>query len=381
MMISKIVKSIQPSITLELNAKAIEMEKQGFDVIKLTAGEPDFITPKEIIENAYKAMLEGKTKYTNSAGILELREKIAEFTNISRKTNYNAENIVVSNGGKQALYNVLLAILNPGDEVIVLDPSWISYEAQIKLARGIPIHVPLKFKNNFIPKASDIEPYISEKTKAIIINSPNNPTGAVYPKETFLEISELIKDKNIYLISDEVYEKLVFEGEFFSPAEIENLREKTIIINAFSKTWSMTGWRVGYSVAPLNITKEIKKIQSHITSNINTPAQYGALSAFDVNIDYYINKFNERRKYVLDRIKETDLEYVYPYGAFYLFINISKYDNDDMNFANQLLNTKRLAVIPGSGFGAKGFIRISYANSIEILENGLNRLFEYIKEL
>ncbi|WP_206528166.1 aspartate aminotransferase [Marinitoga sp. 38H-ov] len=380
-MISKIVKSIQPSITLELNAKAIEMEKQGFDVIKLTAGEPDFITPKEIIENAYKAMLEGKTKYTNSAGILELREKIAEFTNISRKTNYNAENIVVSNGGKQALYNVLLAILNPGDEVIVLDPSWISYEAQIKLARGIPIHVPLKFKNNFIPKASDIEPYISEKTKAIIINSPNNPTGAVYPKETFLEISELIKDKNIYLISDEVYEKLVFEGEFFSPAEIENLREKTIIINAFSKTWSMTGWRVGYSVAPLNITKEIKKIQSHITSNINTPAQYGALSAFDVNIDYYINKFNERRKYVLDRIKETDLEYVYPYGAFYLFINISKYDNDDMNFANQLLNTKRLAVIPGSGFGAKGFIRISYANSIEILENGLNRLFEYIKEL
>jgi aspartate aminotransferase len=377
-MISKIVKSIQPSITLELNAKAIEMEKQGFDVVKLTAGEPDFITPKEIIESAYKAMLEGKTKYTNSAGIVELREKIADFTNINRKTNYTAENIVVANGGKQALYNVLLAILNPGDEVIVLDPSWISYEAQIKLARGIPIHVPLKFKNNFIPKASDIEPYISEKTKAIIINSPNNPTGAVYPKETFLEIAELIKDRNIYLISDEVYEKLVFEGEFFSPAAIESLREKTIIINAFSKTWSMTGWRVGYSVAPMNITKEIKKIQSHITSNINTPAQYGALAAFDVNIDYYINKFNERRKYVMERMKKVDLEYVYPYGAFYLFINISKYDNDDMNFANQLLNTKKLAVIPGSGFGAKGFIRISYANSIEILEKGLDRLFEYI---
>jgi aspartate aminotransferase len=354
------------------------MEKQGFDVVKLTAGEPDFITPKEIIESAYKAMLEGKTKYTNSAGIVELREKIADFTNINRKTNYTAENIVVANGGKQALYNVLLAILNPGDEVIVLDPSWISYEAQIKLARGIPIHVPLKFKNNFIPKASDIEPYISEKTKAIIINSPNNPTGAVYPKETFLEIAELIKDRNIYLISDEVYEKLVFEGEFFSPAAIESLREKTIIINAFSKTWSMTGWRVGYSVAPMNITKEIKKIQSHITSNINTPAQYGALAAFDVNIDYYINKFNERRKYVMERMKKVDLEYVYPYGAFYLFINISKYDNDDMNFANQLLNTKKLAVIPGSGFGAKGFIRISYANSIEILEKGLDRLFEYI---
>ncbi|MBM7559833.1 aspartate aminotransferase [Marinitoga litoralis] len=377
-MISKIVKSIQPSITLELNAKAIEMEKQGFDVVKLTAGEPDFITPKEIIESAYKAMLEGKTKYTNSAGIVELREKIADFTNTNRKTNYTAENIVVSNGGKQALYNVLLAILNPGDEVIVLDPSWISYEAQIKLARGIPVHVPLKFKNNFIPKASDIEPYISEKTKAIIINSPNNPTGAVYPKETFLEIAELIKDRNIYLISDEVYEKLVFEGEFFSPVEIESLREKTIIINAFSKTWSMTGWRVGYSVAPMNITKEIKKIQSHITSNVNTPAQYGALAAFDVNIDYYINKFNERRKYVMERMKKVDLEYVYPYGAFYLFINISKYDNDDMNFANQLLNTKKLAVIPGSGFGAKGFIRISYANSIEILEKGLDRLFEYI---
>ncbi|WGS64594.1 aspartate aminotransferase [Marinitoga aeolica] len=377
-MISKIVKSIQPSITLELNAKAIEMEKAGHDVVKLTAGEPDFITPKEIIESAYKAMVEGKTKYTNSAGILELREKIAEFINASRNTDYNAENIVVSNGGKQALYNTLLAILNPGDEVIVLDPSWVSYEAQIKLARGIPVHVPLKFKNNFIPKASDIEPYLSEKTKAIIINSPNNPTGAVYPKETFLEIAELIKDRNIYLISDEVYEKLVFEGKFFSPAEIESLREKTIIINAFSKTWSMTGWRVGYSVAPLIISKEIKKIQSHISSNINTPAQYGALAAFDVNIDYYINKFNERRKYVIEKMKESDLEYVYPYGAFYLFINISKYDNNDLNFANQLLKTKKLAVIPGSGFGAKGFIRISYANSIEILEKGLDRLFEYI---
>jgi len=380
-LISKIVKSIQPSITLELNAKAIEMEKQGHDVVKLTAGEPDFITPKEIIDNAYKAMIEGKTKYTNSAGILELREKIAAFTNSARNTDYDADNIVVSNGGKQALYNTLLALLNPGDEVIVLDPSWVSYEAQIKMARGIPVHVPLKFKNNFVPKASDIAPYLSEKTKAIIINSPNNPTGAVYSKETFLEIYELIKDKEIYLISDEVYEKLIFEGGFYSPTQIPALREKTVIINAFSKTWSMTGWRVGYSVAPKNISSEIKKIQSHISSNINTPAQYGALAAFDVNIDYYINKFNERRKYVLKRMEETDLEYVYPYGAFYLFIDISKYDNDDMNFANQLLKTKKLAVIPGSGFGAKGFIRISYANSIEILDKGLNRLFEYINEV
>ncbi|GAB6189978.1 aspartate aminotransferase [Marinitoga arctica] len=380
-MISKIVKSIQPSITLELNSKAIEMEKAGYDVVKLTAGEPDFITPKEIIDSAYKAMIEGKTKYTNSAGILELRKKIANFINSRRNTDYNPENIVISNGGKQALYNTLLALLNPGDEVIVLDPSWVSYEAQIKLARGIPIHVPTKFKNNFIPKASDIKPYLSEKTKAIIINSPNNPTGAVYPKETFLEIYELIKGKNIFLISDEVYEKLVFEGEFYSPTQIPELKEKTIIINAFSKTWSMTGWRVGYSVAPKNISKEIKKIQSHISSNINTPAQYGALAAFDVNIDYYINKFNERRKFVIEKMKEIDLEYVYPYGAFYLFINISKYDNDDMNFANQLLNTKKLAVIPGSGFGAKGFIRISYANSIEILEKGLNRLFEYVHEV
>lgn len=377
-MLSKIVKSIQPSITLELNSKAIEMEKAGEDVVKLTAGEPDFITPKEIIENAYKAMLEGKTKYTDSAGIYELREKIANFINKSRGTDYNANNIVVSNGGKQALYNTLLALLNPGDEVILLDPAWVSYEAQIKLARGIPIHVPLKFKNNFIPKASDIKPYLSERTKAIIINSPNNPTGVVYSKETFLELYELIKDKNIYIISDEVYEKLVFEGEFFSPTQIDELREKTIIINAFSKTWSMTGWRVGYSVAPLTISKEIKKIQSHIASNINTPAQYGSLAAFDVDINYYINKFNERRKFVLNKMKESDLEYIYPKGAFYLFINISKYDNNDLNFANQLLKTKKLAVIPGSGFGAKGFIRISYATSTEMIEKGLNRLFEYV---
>ncbi|KLO24974.1 MULTISPECIES: aspartate aminotransferase [unclassified Marinitoga] len=380
-MLSKIVKSIQPSITLELNAKAIEMEKAGHDVVKLTAGEPDFITPKEIIENAYKAMIEGKTKYTNSAGILELREKIADFINSSRKTKYTPDNVVVSNGGKQALYNTLLAILNPSDEVIVLDPSWVSYEAQIKLARGIPIHVPLKFKNNFIPKACDIEPYLSERTKAIIINSPNNPTGAVYPRETFLEIYELIKDKNIYLISDEVYEKLIFEGEFYSPTQIPALREKTIIINAFSKTWSMTGWRVGYSIAPKEISDEIKKIQSHISSNINTPAQYGALAAFDVDIDYYIKKFNERRNFVMEKMKESNLEYVHPYGAFYLFINISKYDTNDLNFSNQLLKTKKLAVIPGSGFGAKGFIRISYANSIETLEKGLNRLFEYLDEV
>ncbi|AEX84495.1 aspartate aminotransferase [Marinitoga sp. 1135] len=380
-MISKIIKSIQPSITLELNAKAIELEKSGEDVVKLTAGEPDFITPKEIIESAYKAMLEGKTKYTDSAGILELREKIADFINSRRNTTYTPDNIVVSNGGKQALYNTLLALLNPADEVIMLDPAWVSYEAQIKMARGIPVHVPLKFKNNFIPKASDIEPYLSERTKAIIINSPNNPTGAVYPEETFKEIYELIKDREIYIISDEVYEKLVFEGDFFSPTQLEELRERTIIINAFSKTWSMTGWRVGYSVAPKEISKEIKKIQSHLSSNINTPAQYGALSAFDVDIDYYIEKFDERRKFVLNKFNQTDLPYVYPKGAFYLFIDVSKYDTNDLNFCNQLLKTKKLAVIPGSGFGAKGFIRISYANSIENLEKGINRLIEYINEV
>ncbi|BBE32093.1 aspartate aminotransferase [Tepiditoga spiralis] len=380
---SKKVLEVTPSITLELNSKAIELEKQGIDIVKLTAGEPDFPTPNSIIEAAYKAMKEGKTKYTNSSGIIELRKKISEYikgrTNIEYKTNQ----IVVSNGGKQALYNVLLALLNEKDEVIIFDPCWVSYEAQIKIAGGNTVHVSLKEENNFLPTEEQLRKAITSKTKAILINSPNNPTGTVYPLETLKMIAKLSKEYGFYVISDEVYELLVYEGKHYSIVNIDNMIERTIIINALSKTWSMTGWRVGYCVGPEDLIKQVSKIQSHTTSNINTPAQYAALAAFDVKdeVEKMYTSFKERKEYVSKELKRIGLKFVEPAGAFYFFINIKEFGIKDTDFAKQLLDEVKLAVVPGSGFFKDGFIRISFATSKENLKKALERLESFVNKL
>lgn len=381
MNLSKKIKSVEPSITLALNAKAIELEKKGEDIIKLTAGEPDFNTAESIIESAYKALKEGKTKYTASSGIIELREKIAQY--ISKRTNnvYKPSNVVVTNGGKQALFNVLMAIINEGDEILILDPSWVSYEAQIKMTGGEPVHIPLDFENGFQPDKKKIKRYITPKTKAILINSPNNPTGVVYNKESLKEIADIAKEHEILVISDEVYELLVYEGKHYSISSFEGMKDRTVIINAFSKTWAMTGWRIGYVVGPEEIITQVEKIQSHSTSNVNTPTQYAALEAFNVDVYPMFLEFKKRRDYVANRLKKMNLQFNMPNGAFYFFISIDEFGYSDKEFAEKLLSDVGLAVVPGSGFYKKGFIRISFATSQENLEKALNRLEKFVLKL
>jgi len=385
MNLSEKVLSIEPSQTLVFNNKALEMIKKNFNVIKMTAGEPDFKTPEQIIEAAYEAMKAGKTKYTKSAGIDELREKISEKLYVDNNLNYSASEIIVTNGGKQAIFNTLMAITNQGDEIIIISPAWVSYEAQILLCGGKVKIVNSKIENDFIPDIKDIENAINEKTKAIIINSPNNPTGTIYPAAFLEELSEVIKKHGIFVISDEVYEKLSFDAKHISIASFEGMKPYSIVINAFSKSHSMTGWRIGYLAGPAEVVKQAQKIQSHLCSNVNTPTQYAALKALDISPVYMIDAFKERRKFVSEKLDEANIDYFYPKGAFYFFINVSKYFNSDLknsyDFAIALLEKGKVGLTPGSAFFAEGYLRLSYACSMEDLKEGLKRIIYFINNL
>ncbi len=385
MELSKEVLSIEPSQTLVFNNKALEMIKQGQDVTKMTAGEPDFATPEPIIEAAYEAMKSGKTKYTKSTGIFELREKIAQKLKKDNNLDYSPSEIIVTNGGKQALYNTLKTILNERDEVIIIAPAWVSYEAQILLCGGKVTIVHSKKENDFVPLIKDIEQAINEKTKAIIINSPNNPTGSIYPEEFLKELSEVIKKNKIFVISDEVYEKLAFDIKHVSIGSFEGMKPYTIVINAFSKSHSMTGWRIGYMAGPQDLIKQTTKIQSHLCSNINTPTQYAGIKALDINPLYMIEAFKERREYVSKQLDEANIDYFYPKGAFYFFIDVSKYFNSELknsyDFAIALLEKGKVGLTPGSAFFAEGYLRLSYATSMEELKKGIRRIIDFINNL
>ncbi|MFW6121536.1 MAG: aspartate aminotransferase [Petrotogales bacterium] len=382
---SRYVENIKPSVTLEFNQMALDMLNKGVNVIKLTAGEPDFPTPKIIINAAIKAMDEGKTKYTQSSGILPLRERISEKLLKENGLNYSPDEIVVTNGGKQAIYNTLLTIINPGNEVIILTPSWVSYGAQVNLCGGVPVYVKTHSDKGFIPTIENIESSLTDNTKAIIINTPNNPTGAIYPEKVLKEIAELARQRNLFVISDEVYEKLAFDKEHTSIASFDGMKERCAVINAFSKTYSMTGWRIGYVAAPREFAKTVTKIQSHQCSNVNSISQYAAIEAFNVDITYMIDAFKERRSLVNEKLSNMNLEYVYPKGAFYFFIDIKKFLNnrlkDSLSFCKSLLEDARVGLVPGSAFEAEGSIRLSYASSLEELNEGLNRMKDFLSGL
>ncbi|PNR91290.1 aspartate aminotransferase [Petrotoga sp. HWH.PT.55.6.1] len=374
------IESIQPSTTIELNSKALELQNKGYRIVRLTAGEPDFDTPQPIINAAYQAMKEGKTKYTDNKGIKELRHKIAQYTNKKYSTNYNENNVIVTNGGKQSLFNSLFLITNPGDEIIVIDPSWVSYDAQIKMVGGIPVHVKTTKENNYIPEEKNLEKAITKKTKAIIINSPNNPTGVVYDKEFLIFISKLSIEHDIIILSDEVYDTLIYDGNYTSMATFEESRDRTIFINSFSKTWSMTGWRVGYTIASEKLITQMAKIQSHSTSNVNTPSQYAALKALETDNSYMVEEFKKRRDYLYDEFKKLGFTFNKPKGAFYYFIDISKYGLNDKEFCEKLLDYG-LAVVPGSAFFSEGHIRLSFAASMDDLQKAVEILKKFLRDL
>jgi aspartate aminotransferase len=325
-------------------------------------------------------MKEGKTKYTDNKGIKELRQKIAQYINKKYSTNYNENNVIVTNGGKQALFNSLFLITNPGDEIIVIDPSWVSYDAQIRMVGGIPVHVKTTKENNYIPEETMLEKAITKKTKAIIINSPNNPTGVVYDKEFLSFISRLSIEHDLIIISDEVYDALVYDGNYTSMTNFEESRDRTILINSFSKTWSMTGWRVGYTIANEKIVSQLAKIQSHSTSNVNTPSQYAALKALEIDNSYMVKEFKKRRDYLYDEFKKLGLTNDKPKGAFYYFIDISNYGLKDKDFCEKLLEYG-LAVVPGSAFFSDGHIRLSFAASMNDLKKAVEILKKFLTDL
>lgn len=387
---------INPSITLEITAKAKELKESGVDVVSFGAGEPDFNTPENIIEAAIKAIKDGKTKYTPTSGILDLRKSICNKFKKDNELNYDTDQIVVSTGAKQSLANTFLAILNEGDEVIIPTPYWVSYPELVKLAGGVPVFINTNKENDYKYSVKELRNLITSKTKAILVNSPNNPTGSIYTREELTEIAELAKEYDLIIISDEIYEKLIYDNEkHISIASIsKDSYERTIVINGLSKAYAMTGWRIGYSASSKEIAKLMSSVQSHVTSNINSISQYAAIEALNGpqdSIKIMIKEFEKRRNYMIDRINKIHgLSIIRPKGAFYIMVCIENYFgkeinseiiNSSLDFSKSLLNEENVAVIPGIAFGVDNYIRLSYATSMEIIEEGLNRLEKYLRKL
>ncbi|MDU4658692.1 pyridoxal phosphate-dependent aminotransferase [Clostridium butyricum] len=396
MNLSKKAGNISPSITLSITAKANELKAQGVDVVSFGAGEPDFNTPQNIINAAIKAMQDGKTKYTPAGGILELKKTICKKFKEDNGLDYTTDQITISTGAKQCLANVFMAILNPGDEILIPIPYWVSYPELVKLADGVPVFVETLKENNYKYTIEDLEKAVSDKTKAILINSPNNPTGTIYNREELIEIAEFAKKHDLLIISDEIYEKLIYDGEkHISIASLsEDAFERTVVINGVSKTYAMTGWRLGYMAASKEITKLMTSIQSHMTSNVNTIAQYAAIEALNgpiEDLNTMVKEFERRRNFMVDRLSKIDgVSIIKPSGAFYIMVNISSYFNttfkgeeikNSLDFSRLLLDEEKVAVIPGAGFGLDEYIRLSYATSMDIIETGIDRIAMFINKI
>ncbi|MDB2105210.1 pyridoxal phosphate-dependent aminotransferase [Clostridium paraputrificum] len=393
---SKKAMNITPSITLAITAKAKELKGAGVDVVSFGAGEPDFNTPKNIMDAAIKSMEEGKTKYTPTSGIIELREAICKKLKEDNNLSYNSNQIIVSTGAKQCLADAFMAILNPGDEVIVPIPYWVSYPELIKLADGVPVFVEGKEENDYKYTLESLNKVVNDNTKAIIINSPNNPTGTVYSIDELKEIAEFAQKHDLIIISDEIYEKLIYDGKkHVSVASLsEDAYNRTIVINGFSKSYAMTGWRLGYAAGNAEVIKLMTSVQSHVTSNTNSIAQYAGVEALNGpknEIEKMVKKFEERRNLMIDRIKSiTGLSIIRPEGAFYVMINLENYlgksinenvINNSVDFSRELLEHEKVAVIPGSAFGLDKYIRLSYATSEELILKGLDRIESFLNKL
>lgn len=394
--ISNRCRSISPSPTLVIDSKAKAMKKKGIDVVGFGAGEPDFDTP-EYIRNAAKAALdEGMTRYTPSSGTLELRTAICEKLKRDNGLEYEPDQIVVSNGAKHSLFNICQTILDPGDEVIIPEPFWVSYPELVQIAGGVPVMVHGHEENDFLVSADDMKPYITPRTKAIILNSPNNPNGCVWPREMLEDIARLAVENQLFVISDEIYEKLVYDGEkHVSIASLgEDIKAQTFVVNGFSKAYAMTGWRLGYCAGPTNVMKAVGALQSHATSNPNSIAQYAgyvALSGGDDIIAAMVAEFDRRRKHIVSRINAIPgLSCRMPKGAFYVMMNISeligaaqgdKVIRSSTDFAELLLENAKVAVVPGLGFGSDMHVRLSYATSMENIDRGLDRISQFVGSL
>lgn len=393
--LSKRVDEVSGSATLAISAKSKEMKRRGRSIVDLSVGEPDFDTPWSIKEAGIRAIKDGFTKYTPTAGMPELIQAICDKFKRDSGLDYSPSQIIVSVGAKQALYNAILAICNPGDEVIIPQPFWVSYPEQVKLAEATPILVSTYPEAEFKIGKDELKKKITRKTKLFILNSPCNPTGAVYAREDLNQIAEIICSHPLYLIFDEIYEKLIYEGKHCSIASLgKEIEEKTITVNGLSKVYSMTGWRIGYAGGPEEIVQRMRKIQSHSTSCPNSIAQMAALSALKGPQDEVERRreiFARRRNFIVDRLKKIEgVSCGFPQGAFYVFPDFSRFFGKRHNswiiknssdLARYLLEEVGVAVVPGIAFGADRYLRLSYAASIEEIDAGLTRIEEALSLL
>ena len=395
MAVSKKAAAIAPSVTLEISAKAKAMKASGKSIIAFTAGEPDFNTPAYIIESAKNALDKGYTKYTPTSGIPELKSAIVKKFSDENGLSYKENQIVVSCGAKSSLFHALYAVIDDGDEVIIPAPYWITYTEQVSLCGGKSVIVETVFSTGYKMTASMLENAVTEKTKCLIINSPCNPTGVVYSEKELNALAEVCEKRGLYVISDEIYEKLIFDGNrhYSIACASEYMKEHTVVINGVSKTYSMTGWRIGYMAAPLDVAKAVSNVQGHTTSNANSIAQYASVTALGGGkdfIDSMRTEFDERRKLLTGELDEIgELTYIKPEGAFYVFVNITKLIGKSFNgskisgsvsFSDLLLGCG-VAVIPGLAFGADDCIRLSYTVSKNDIKEGLTRIKSFISSL
>jgi len=385
-LIAKHIAELSPSLTLSITSQAKELKKQGVDVLSFGAGEPDFNTPNHITEAAIKALQDHQTRYTESAGLLSLREAISAKFSMDNNLNYEPSQISVNCGAKHSCYNAILAVCNPGDEVIVPSPYWTSYPEMVRMVGAVPVFVETKPENGWKITPDEFEEAMSPLTKLIILNSPGNPTGSVYTKEELEKIAEIAVGEDIVVLSDEIYEKLVYEDkEHISIASLgKEIYDLTITVNGFSKAYAMTGWRLGYTAAPKAIATAIDTIQSHTTSNPTTFAQYGAIAA--LNGDQQIvadmrDEFNVRREFMLDRLRNIkNVRVVEPQGAFYFLVDIEPIGIKSVNFAEKLLSKQKVAAVPGIAFGSDYTIRFSYATSLDVINSGMDRFEEFCNQ-
>jgi len=378
------VNQVTPSLTLAIDSLAKEMKKNGEDVCSFSAGEPDFDTPIHIKAAAKKALDEGKTRYGPAAGEPGLRKAIAEKLLRDNQLAYNADNIIVTNGGKQSLYNLIMALIEAGDEVIIPAPYWLSYPEMVTLAGGTSVIVNTSLENHYKITPEQLEAAITPKTKLFVLNSPSNPTGIVYTPEEIAALAKIVVEKDILVVSDEIYEKILYDGAIhrsiasFGP----EIFQRSIVSNGFAKAFSMTGWRVGYIAGPVEIVEAMTNIQGHSTSNVCTFAQYGAIAALESPqdcIEEMVKAFSERRQYILERVRAIPgLNCPTPNGAFYVFIDISQTGLKSRDFCQKLLETQKVAAIPGIAFGADDCIRLSYATDLKTIEKGFDRIDKFI---
>ncbi|GGJ53884.1 pyridoxal phosphate-dependent aminotransferase [Deinococcus roseus] len=373
--LSQKIQALKPSSTVAVTSRALELKRQGVDVISMSVGEPDFDTPDHVKEAAHQAIRTGKTKYTPVNGIFELRETISEKLLRENNLTYTPEQVTVTSGGKQALFNALMALLDPGDEVIIPAPFWVSYPEMVTFAGGVPVFVDTLAEEGYALDPEKVRAAVTDRTVAIMINSPSNPTGVVYPEATIRSLVELCTEKNLLLITDEMYEHIIYDEKHVSAALYG--WDNVLTINGASKAYAMTGWRIGYAAGPQHLIKAMNAIQGQSTSNANSVAQYAALEAIRDSqqyIDFAREKFRERRDFIVSELNSMGLPTPTPQGAFYVMVDTTSIHADEIEAARRILDEGRVAVVPGTDFRAPGRIRISYATSMENIQEALQRI-------